>query len=437
MKKQPNKNQLMQLATRLESVKVNETNRSVSAALSAGAIVKRWFGNEKLVISKESVNLERAAHGLPLLFNHDPQKPIGRVNNVRVDTDNVLRGDLEFSNNELANSVYRDVSEDFLNDVSIGYRITEHLEKDDGIEVTRFDLYEASIVTIPADINAGVNRSIDYNQNLKPNEGLKMSDQEKATIAADAVSAYQATEKTRQADINLAFTDSYRGAEFDELKTRALADDKFTVDMVRKELLDMIGKNTQSVSDVAAHIREDEGDKLTRGITEALTVKIGTNRDDKIITGIRGNEFFGMSMVEIARICLSRSGIKPKSNSRMDIVGDALSMRVMQGVASFPGILENIAHGSMQLAYEEAEETWRTWARIGSLTDFKSASRPNLSAFDSLPVVPDTEEYTFGSFGDINEHIQLATYGKLFEISRQALINDDLDGLARIPGAMG
>jgi phage major head subunit gpT-like protein len=39
--------------------------------------------------------------------------------------------------------------------------------------------------------------------------------------------------------------------------------------------------------------------------------------------------------------------------------------------------------------------------------------------------------------GERAEQIQLATYGKLFSITRQAIINDDLDAFTRIPNRMG
>ena len=141
-------------------------------------------------------------------------------------------------------------------------------------------------------------------------------------------------------------------------------------------------------------------------------------------------------MIDIARACLERNGILKRGMSQMDIIGEAMVMRAIHGVADFPNLLANVANSSIQMAYEEAEETWRLWARVGNLSDFKLTDRPNLSAFEDLPVVLDKADYTEGSFSDLKESMQLATYGRIFKLTRQAMINDNLDGLGRIPASM-
>ena len=60
-----------------------------------------------------------------------------------------------------------------------------------------------------------------------------------------------------------------------------------------------------------------------------------------------------------------------------------------------------------------------------------------MSTFGDLDVVYENGEYKYGSFSDLKETLTLLTYGKLFNISRQALINDDLNAFTRIPMSMG
>jgi hypothetical protein len=54
-----------------------------------------------------------------------------------------------------------------------------------------------------------------------------------------------------------------------------------------------------------------------------------------------------------------------------------------------------------------------------------------------LKEVPEDGEYTYGDRDEAREQVQLATYGRLFSISRQAIINDDLGALTDIPKAHG
>lgn len=424
-------------ATAIADKQIDKEKRAISAALSSETVVKRLFGTEKLLHRKDSINLEYAqANGLPLLFHHDPTKPIGRVRNIKLDNDGKLRGQMLFSDNPKAQEIYNDVRADMLTDVSIGYTVDEYDETRTGIEATRWTPREVSITAIPHDAAVGVGRSLDLNDN--PKRGDTMSDQDKKAIANAAVEDYKAREKTRKADIEAVFVETkLSGEKYDALKTRAFDDESMTVDQVRGELLKLVSHEAQSHSSPNIQFGTDGADKFQRAVEDSLKVRTDQCRDDNIIKNIRTNEFFGFSMVEIARRCLEVNGLLKPGMTRMEVLGTALTMRAIHGVADFPNILANVANGSMQLAYEEAPETWRMWCRVGNLSDFKVTDRPNLSAFDDLPIVADKNSYTYGSFSDLKETIQLATYGKIFQITRQALINDNLDGLGRIPAAMG
>ena len=424
-------------ATSIAEKKVDEDKRAISAAISSETVVKRLFGTEKLLHRSDAINLEYAnPNGLPLLFHHDPTKPIGRVRNIKLDKDGKLRGQMIFSDNPKAQEIYNDVRADMLSDVSVGYTVDEWNETNSGIEATRWTPREVSITAIPHDASVGVGRSLDANDNLK--RGDTMSDTDKKAIANAAVDDYIKREKTRKADIEAVFTETkLSGDSYDKLKTRAFDDETMTVDLVRAELLKLVSHDAQSHSSPNVQFGTDSADKFDRAVMDSLKVRTDQARDKELIKNIRQNEFFGFSMVEIARRCLEVNGLLKPGMSRMEVVGTALTMRAIHGVADFPNILANVANGSMQLAYEETPETWRAWCRVGNLSDFKVTDRPNLSAFDDLPVVADKASYTYGSFSDLKETIQLATYGKIFQISRQALINDNLDGLGRIPAAMG
>jgi len=78
----------------------------------------------------------------------------------------------------------------------------------------------------------------------------------------------------------------------------------------------------------------------------------------------------------------------------------------------------------------------RKIARIGDLPDFKPGSRTALSDFSDLEVVYENGEYKYASFSDLKETLTLSTYGKLFSISRQALVNDDLNAFTGVPRGM-
>lgn len=122
------------------------------------------------------------------------------------------------------------------------------------------------------------------------------------------------------------------------------------------------------------------------------------------------------------------------------MIGHALDMRA-SGIgltpSDFPAILENITSKAVLLGFAEATETWPRWCRVGNLSDFKTAKRVGLSQFEDLELVAPGDEYRYGKFTDKGEPITLASYGKIFAIARQTIINDDLSMLLRLPDLMG
>ena len=199
-----------------------------------------------------------------------------------------------------------------------------------------------------------------------------------------------------------------------------------------------IAPQTQRGDVSRVQVVEDSLDKMKRGMAEALKVKVDVQKDKAAIQDVRANEFFSMNPVELARHYLNEIGFDTRGLNRLAIVGEAFVRSPgMNGTSDFANILANVSHSAVMMGYNEAPETWAAWARKGNLTDFKQANRVNLSEFGDLELVSENGEYKHGNVSDSKETIQLAKYGKLFSITREALINDDLDALGRIPASMG
>lgn len=177
-------------------------------------------------------------------------------------------------------------------------------------------------------------------------------------------------------------------------------------------------------------VTADGRDRFVSGVEKALLGKA------KMEGGER-NEFSSLRLDMIARECLSRSGAKMSFTDPMAMVAAAFKPTMQHSSSDFVEILANVANKSMLRGYMEAAETFETWTAKGSLSDFKPSKRVDLNLFPSLSEVPEGAEYTFGTIGDHGESIQLATYGKMFSITRQAIINDDLNAFTRIPMRMG
>ncbi len=145
-----------------EAISVEE--RTVDVSFSSEEPVERWFGNEILDHSPESVNLGRLQSGGAVLVDHDHTDHVGVVESAVIDSDRKGRAKVRFGNSTRANEIWQDVVDGIRHNISVGYRIDKmKLEgEQDGIETyraTSWTPFEISFVAIPADTSAGVGRS--------------------------------------------------------------------------------------------------------------------------------------------------------------------------------------------------------------------------------------------------------------------------------------
>lgn len=177
-------------------------------------------------------------------------------------------------------------------------------------------------------------------------------------------------------------------------------------------------------------VAADARDKFLEGAEKAVLAKVG-------LAGGERNEFSTFSMRELARAALEMRGERYTGRTAIGLMRQAFAAAGGHSTSDFVQILSNVAQKSMLRGFEEAEETFEEWTAQGVLPDFKPATRVDLNLFTSLAQVQEGAEYEQGSVGDRGETIQLAKYGRTFHISWEAMVNDDLDVLSKIPNRMG
>ena len=147
--------------------------------------VSRYAFDEVLDHSEESVDMTRLNASAPLLFNHNPDKPIGVVQRAWL-SDRKGYARIKWGTSQLAEEVRKDVESGILKSISVGYRINEAEAEDKyGVmRATSWTPYELSVVTIPADHSIGIGRSITIEQktNKKPKKQEKEMTQAISTI---------------------------------------------------------------------------------------------------------------------------------------------------------------------------------------------------------------------------------------------------------------
>ena len=145
----------------LDRAVIDEENRTVRLSFSSESPVERWFGNEVLDHSPESVRMERLENSAPLLWNHDTSDQIGVVENAKIEGG---RGyaTVRFSKKARAEDFFQDVIDGIAANISVGYRIHEMEQSEDAqtFRATDWEPHEISLVSAPADFTVGVARTI-------------------------------------------------------------------------------------------------------------------------------------------------------------------------------------------------------------------------------------------------------------------------------------
>ncbi|OHQ05582.1 phage major capsid protein [Neisseria sp. HMSC064D07] len=198
-KMKPDKAQMQQMSRfavfQRESVDVEK--RTVEVAFSSEEPVERWFGDEVLSHAAGAVDLSRLNDGGAVLFNHDWDDQIGVIERAWVDADRRGRALVRFGNSAKAAEKFQDVQDGILRHISVGYSIADFEEEvSDGsrtFTATRWQPYEISFVTVPADPTVGVGRSaepfIENPVNPTPEKGNRNMDKNQTPTTVETPAA--------------------------------------------------------------------------------------------------------------------------------------------------------------------------------------------------------------------------------------------------------
>ncbi len=224
----------------------------------------------------------------------------------------------------------------------------------------------------------------------------------------------------------------------DETRT-SLLQPNVTLDAARKKVMDIIGQQSQQKNPgfrTAVEIGIEEADKFRAAACAGLYLRSGFGlENDTTLDGLRSaagiasnqqipgaNELSGYTLRELARRCLQIAG-QPTGGNALEMIGRALT------VSDLPILMSNVANKTLFEGYQAAEETWQNWCATGSVNDFKQNTLAMVSEFDDLDEIKNDTGYKYGDRTDAKEVFQIATFGKLFAITRTTIINDDLGAM--------
>lgn len=251
--------------------------RTVEIAFSSEAPYERSFGIEVLDHQRQSVRLDRLNGGAAVLVNHDSADQVGVVESARVDDDKVGRAVIRFSRSQRGEEIYQDVKDGIRSLVSVGYQVHDYARvrsdgEPDTILVNDWEPFEVSIVSIPADKNVGVGRSLESKQENKPEVIVKeaiMPEENKVEQSTESTApAFDAekelgrlrTAETKRADSIRSVADHHN---LPELGREAISEG-WSLEDFNKRALDEVGKRNNVARAESSHDGEVDLSKKDR-----------------------------------------------------------------------------------------------------------------------------------------------------------------------------
>ena len=226
--------------------------------------------------------------------------------------------------------------------------------------------------------------------------------------------------------------------EIAALQTEVLADPGLTIETIQARLLAEMGKGAEPANPQNAFPKietvSDEGDKRKDAVVASILARAGVAQDAAARAALSSNPYRGDRLLDTARASLQRAGVSVSGMTPMEVVAAAFT----QGTSDFPVLLENAMHKTLQAAYATAALTWNRFCATGSVSDFRAHNRYRTGSFGSLDAVNELGEFVNKSIPDGEKaSITAGTKGNIINLSRTAIINDDLGAFVGLSNMLG
>ncbi len=195
---------------------------------------------------------------------------------------------------------------------------------------------------------------------------------------------------------------------------------------------DMATRSEQNPIFPAAQMGPDEVQNRRAGLTAALVFNLASAAGERGTPPDIARPWVGRDLVEIMAESVGHRGNLRTSRDVMQVFE-----RAMLSTSDFPGIFTNALNVRLLARYQAAEPTYRRWAALYTAPDFRPVHAIRAGDFPALQPVNETGEIKSGSFSESAELFQVSPYAVMLNISRQMIINDNLNAIDQLLGSAG
>lgn len=448
--------------------------RTIECVWTAGATVRRFnwwreeYYDEVLEVSEQAVDLSRLNSGACAVLNShgtwDLSDQIGVVERAWI-KDGQGHALLRLSGRAEIAGIVEDIASGIIRNISVGYSVQKYeITREEGkvaeYRAVEWTPHEISFVPVPADAAAATRNqqsaqgtpcvyvSTHTQESSMPNAAQSRAADTAATVPTAPTPAPAPSTTANDAPAADAGDANARAADIAELAARHGMSDRTaewlrggqTVDQVRTLILNELAARDEAAGghvnrSAITHFRDEvdlRGDAFARSLLARGRVVDPTTSRVFVVSG--DNPMRGLTLMDVARNCLERIGVRTLGMDKRELVGRAFT----QSGSDFPILLENAMHKALQAAYAVAPDTWSRWCKKGTVSDFRAHNRYRVGSLGNLDSLTELGEFRNKTIPDGEKaSITAATKGNIINISRQAIINDDLDSFIGLAVMLG
>lgn len=424
------------------SIDVEKRTAQIVWTTGAKVLRKNW-GNEpvyeELDMSQSSINLSALNNKAPLLIDHNGgsvRNIVGVIESGSASiSDNKGFASVRFGTDQESETIFQKVRDGLISKVSVGYSInkTERIRAQnksdyDTIIVRQWTPHEVSLVVFPADPNAGVRsieeesfKLIEGEENMQNTLQSRTDEMNKIENEETKLNLQEITKRERERISEIGKI--VKLANLDDNFSQQLIDNEVNIEEARKLVFQKLSdsqKQTPYIPRITGGNPVESHQKRNDAITTAIL-----HRDDPDMFKLDeySARFKNMGALDIARYVTQSDNFSTK----IDIVERALS------TSDFPILLANVLNKKLRRDYQAAPKTYGPIVLETEAPDFKPLVRDQMGDAPMMKEKPENSEYEQGYFSESNETYSIKEYGKMIEISRKLIINDDMHAMLRLP----
>lgn len=180
----------------------------------------------------------------------------------------------------------------------------------------------------------------------------------------------------------------------------------------------------------STRILRDETETRRTGMEGALIARMSRARE------VQGpaRDFMALSVAEMAAMSMGNRQRLGRGAGELRAIEMAFGSH---STSDFPAIFENAMNKRLAAAYAAAQPVYQALAERIDFVDFRPHPIAQIGDWPSLLEVPESGEIKYGSVSDKKESVLLIPYARAFRISRQMMVNDDLQAIDRLLSTRG